>query len=180
MNNKISLIVPHWPLRPEHDELLKRCVNSMDADEKIIIVNEGTGMGKAINKGLELATGDYLVVSNNDCELVGGMLRDMCDPEAITIPDSMEGQWDLPRAFFCLPRWIYELVGGYDERFGVGYFEDDDLIRRWKEAGIHFKKTHLQVKHNPGTTLGTLPDADALYKRNKALFIEKWGNHEIL
>jgi GT2 family glycosyltransferase len=172
---KLSLVIPHWPLRPEHDELLNKCVKSIDADEKLIIVNEGTGMGKAINKGLELSTGDYIIVSNNDCELISGDIRDMCDPGFITLPFQMPGQLDLPRAFYCLPRWIYQRVGGYDERFGIGYFEDDDLIKRWQEAGIKFRQIQsINVSHNPGTTLNTLHNRTEVFEENKKKFQEKW------
>lgn len=178
MGNKISLVVPHWPLRPEHDELLKRCVQSIPADEKIIVVNDGTGMGKAINKGLELATGDYIIVSNNDCALSRGDINLMCDLDAITIPNNMQGQGDLPRAFYCMPRWIYKKVGGYDERFEVGYFEDDDMIRRWQATGIPFKMVDVVVDHDPGTTLNNLPNRQEIFDRNKKLYEEKWGSLE--
>lgn len=176
MKAKISAIIPHWPMLPEHDDLLKKCLQSLDADEKIVVVNEGTGMGKAINKGLSLATGDYLVVTNNDCQLTMGSLEDMCDPTCITLPDNMPGQMDLPRAFYCMPRWIYEQVGGYDEQFKVGYWEDDDLIRRWRIADIPFKMTKVQVQHYPGTTLDKVPERDAIFKENKELYIKKWGS----
>lgn len=172
----ISLVVPHWPRSPEHDELLRRCVRSIPADEKIIIVNDGTGMGKAINKGLELATGDYFIISNNDCEWESGDIQEMCNPEAITFPDNMPGQWRLPRSFYCMPRWVYEKVGGYDEQFKVGYFEDDDLIRRWQEANIPLiEMKTIHVKHMPGMTLDKLPDRQAIFDENKQKFEAKWG-----
>ena len=40
-------------------------------------------------------------------------------------------------AFFCvaMPRVIYEKVGDLDERFGLGFFEDDDYCRRVEKAG---------------------------------------------
>lgn len=176
MNAKITAIIPHWPLRPEHDELLKRCVRSLDADEKIVVVNDGTGMGKAINKGLELATGDFIVISNNDCEMRSGSLQEMCDPEAITLPDNMPGQMDKPRAFFCMPRWVYEKVGGYDEQFAIGYWEDDDMILRWQEAEVPIRMTRVQVSHLPGTTLNTLENREAVYQENKQKFLRKWGH----
>ena len=175
MNDKLSLIVPHWPIRPELDASLKRCVQAIDADEKIIVVNDGTGMGKAINKGLELATGDYLLVSNNDCFHSSGPIRDMCDPHFITVPDSMPGQGVMPRAFYCMPRWVYELVGGYDEQFQVGYFEDDDMIRRWMNAKVNIRIVRtVHVDHDPGTTLNNLPNRKEIFENNKALFEQKW------
>jgi glycosyltransferase involved in cell wall biosynthesis len=173
---KISAIIPHWPVRPEVDDLLKRCVQALDVFEKIVVVNEGTGMGKAINKGLSLATGDYLLVTSNDCIFQFGDLNDMCDPKAITLPNNMPGQWDLPRCFFCLPRWVYEQVGGYDEQFEVGYFEDDDLIRRWRDASIQFVQIpSIIVSHSPGTTLDKMPNRQAIFDENQRRFKKKWG-----
>lgn len=173
---KISLIVAHWPLLPEHDELLNKCVKSIPAHEKIIVVNDGTGMGKALNKGMELATGDFFIISNNDCELIEGQIKDLCKKDCITIPYKMEGQWHEPRSFYCLPRWVYEKCGGYDEQFGVGYHEDDDLIRRWQEAGIQFRMVDsVKVHHKPGSTLDKLPNRDELFNENKKKYEDKWS-----
>lgn len=172
---KISCIIPHWPVRPEVDELLKRCVQALpEVYEKIVVVNDGTGMGKAINKGFELATGDYLMTISNDCIWESGDINEMCDPEAIRLPDNMPGQWDVPRCVYCMPRWIYETVGGYDEQFEVGYFEDDDLIKRWRDAGISFRMTAVQINHTPGTTLDKMPDREIIFEQNKRRFAEKW------
>ena len=178
MRPKISLIVPHWPLETVHDDMLRNCVKSIPADEKIIIVNDGTGMGKAINKGFELATGDYFLVSNNDCVWLGGDILAMCDPDAITLPDRLAAQVDnRPRCFYCMPRWIYEKVGGYDEQFKVGYFEDDDMLRRWENAGIPFRPVNVQVFHEPGSTLNIMPNRNAIFDENKKKYLAKW--HEL-
>lgn len=179
MVNKISVIIPHWPVSPEVDDLLKQCVQALpEVYEKIVVINEGTGMGKAINKGFDLASGEYLMTASNDCIWDEGDIDKMCDPEAITIPDNMPGQWDKPRCFYCMPRWIYEKVGGYDEQFEVGYFEDDDLIRRWKEAGIPIRMTDVKVNHTPGTTLDKMDNRTEVFEKNKQRFIEKWGDQE--
>ena len=75
-----------------------------------------------------------------------------------------------------MPRWVYEKVGGYDERFKVGYWEDDDMIRRWEEAQIPIKMLPVQVSHpHAGHTLNNHPDRQELFDANRKLFIEKWG-----
>ena len=46
---------------------------------------------------------------------------------------------DLPViAFFCaaMPRTVYEKVGGLEERFGLGFFEDDDYCQRGAQGGV--------------------------------------------
>lgn len=169
---KISLVVPHWPLRPELDEMLQRCLRSMDADEKIVIVNDGIGMGKAINMGLRAATGDFIVVANNDTELIKGSLSAICDDGAVTYPN--EGQVG---AFYCMPRWVLDKVGNYDEQFEIGYYEDTDLALRWQQAGVPIKLvSSIEVKHPGGTTLNTLTDRDEIVSKNAAKFREKWGS----
>jgi glycosyltransferase involved in cell wall biosynthesis len=156
--------------------MLKRCVQSLPSHyETIVVVNDGIGMGKAINKGFELATGDYLVTLSNDCWWVDGTFQELCDPTAVTLPEHLDGQWDKPRCFYCLPRWIYEQVGGYDERFNVGYFEDDDFIHRLYLADIPIKETVVQGGHVPGQTLDKLPNRNEIYNENKEKFKAKWG-----
>lgn len=173
----ISLIIPHWAYKPEHDALLHRCVRSMDADEVLIIVNDGIGMGKAINKGLALAHGDYLVVANNDTTLAKGSLHDLCDPESITVPQISNTVDQKPRSFYCLPRWVYEQIGGYDEQFERGYFEDDDLIRRWEAAHIPIRSMErVVVDHVGGATLNEMEGHTSIFAANKQRYDAKWAD----
>lgn len=170
----ISAIIPHWSLNKELDVLLEHCVASINADEIIVVVNDGIGFGKAVNQGLRLAHGDYLLVVNNDTVVLAGDLADMCIPDTVTVP-RMTGQVDdMPRAFYCMPRSVYDLVGGYDERFEMGYFEDDDFITRLSQYEIPVKKIDaVEVSHLGGTTMHLL-DRDAIYKANKERFYDKW------
>jgi GT2 family glycosyltransferase/tetratricopeptide (TPR) repeat protein len=80
---------------------------------------------------------------------------------------------------FCLlvRREVLERVGGFDERFGMGFFEDDDLCVRAREAGFrllvaldvfvhHF--AHRTFRHLGVNTRERL-------EANFALFRAKWG-----
>jgi GT2 family glycosyltransferase len=171
----ISAIIPHYIHSTEyHEELLEKCVASLDADEVIVVVTD-IGMGKAINKGLGLARGDFLVVLNNDTELRRGSLKDLCDEGAVTCPQITNTMDQLPRSFYCMPRWVYEKVGGYDEQFKVGYFEDDDLIKRWQLADVPIKHVpEVFVQHVGGATLDKHPDRQKIFDENKRLYEEKW------
>ena len=58
---------------------------------------------------------------------------------------------DLPViAFFCaaMPRTVYEKVGGLEERFGLGFFEDDDYCQRVRKAGFQVAVAE-DVVHSP-------------------------------
>lgn len=172
---KTSVIIPHWPLNRELDILLEHCIKSIKADELIVVVNDGIGFGKAVNQGLKIAHGDYLFIVNNDTVVLDGDIDHMCIPDTVTVP-KIDGQVDeMPRAFFCMPRSVYEQIGGYDERFTMGYWEDDDFITRLHKYEIPIKQVHsVEVSHLGGTTMHQLPNRDEIYEANKEKFYDKW------
>ena len=83
-------------------------------------------------------------------------------------------------AFFCvmMPRRIYDLVGGLDERFVPGFFEDDDYCLRIAQAGFKIACAEdVFVYHELSASFDQLAAAKraAIFERNKALFEAKWG-----
>ena len=74
--------------------------------------------------------------------------------------------------FFCvaLRRNLWQEVGGLDERFGLGYFEDAAFCRRARRLGWRLRcLRHCFVHHEQGAAFRTLPEAQlgALYERNR-------------
>jgi GT2 family glycosyltransferase len=65
------------------------------------------------------------------------------------------GEWfTAPRlSGFCLlmRREVYETVGGLDERFGIGFFDDDDLAERARRAGFELAVAHDLFVHHFGS-----------------------------
>ena len=83
-------------------------------------------------------------------------------------------------AFFCaaMPRGVYEEVGGLDERFGLGFFEDDDYCRRVEQAGYRIAVAEdVFVHHHLSASFDKIePERrQELFEANKALYEEKWG-----
>lgn len=155
--------------------MLEACIRSIPADEKLVIINSGIGYGKALNIGMKLAQGKFLVIANNDTILEGD-LRALLDDKQITIPAVENTMDNLPRSFYVLPRWIYEKVGEFDEQFFPGYFEDDDMIKRWQLAGVSFSyRPEVKVKHVGGHTLNNHPERQKIFDENKRKFEAKWG-----
>jgi GT2 family glycosyltransferase len=83
-------------------------------------------------------------------------------------------------AFFCvmMPRAVYTRVGGLDERFFPGFFEDDDYCLRVKQEGWSVGCAEdVFVYHELSASFGKEEPAHrkAIFDRNKRLFEEKWG-----
>jgi GT2 family glycosyltransferase/predicted Zn-dependent protease len=80
---------------------------------------------------------------------------------------------------FCLlvRREVLEQIGGFDEQFGVGFFEDDDLCVRAREKGYKLLVALNVFIHHFGsrTFAGLGIDAQKQLKQNFEQFKAKWG-----
>ncbi|GGC87406.1 hypothetical protein GCM10011396_38310 [Undibacterium terreum] len=89
--------------------------------------------------------------------------------------------FDIPTlAFFCvmITRNAYEKIGGLDEAFGLGFFEDDDYCRRIEQAGFrHICAEDVFVHHNLSASFNKLGEErkQELFLRNKTIYEAKWG-----
>jgi glycosyltransferase involved in cell wall biosynthesis len=95
--------------------------------------------------------------------------------------DEHRGKWfPAPKlSGFCLlmTRSLYQAVGGLDERFGLGMFDDDDLALRARKAGFGLVVAQDVFIHHFGgrTFAGQGIDANALLDQNMTRFRDKWG-----
>ena len=85
---------------------------------------------------------------------------------------------------FCLliRKAVLEAIGGaLDERFGVGFFEDDDLCMRTRLAGFKlFVAKDVYIHHFGGRTFAGLQlDTEQHLRDNFERFREKWGNEAV-
>jgi GT2 family glycosyltransferase len=83
---------------------------------------------------------------------------------------------------FCLllRRDVWQKVGGLDERFGLGFFEDDDLGVRVRRAGHELVVALAVFVHHFGsrTFRGLGLDPYRRLQENFELFKEKWGEEQ--
>ena len=99
--------------------------------------------------------------------------------------DEHRGKWfTVPKlSGFCLliKRAVYDAIGGLDERFGLGFFDDDDLAERARRAGFELAVAHDLFVHHFGsrTFVGNGVDADKLLDENARRFASKWGLTEL-
>jgi GT2 family glycosyltransferase/Tfp pilus assembly protein PilF len=81
---------------------------------------------------------------------------------------------------FCLlvRREVFEQVGNFDEQFGLGFFDDDDLCVRAREAGFQLLVAEDVFVHHFGnrTFRGLGIDCRQLLVNNFERFKNKWGS----
>jgi len=176
---KISIIIPYYESDKDKPAVLQRLTDSLIGQDEIIIsANVKEGYAIPINRGLRIAHGDYLIVMNDDLILRKGSLIDLCDPNFVTSPRIDGQKQDFWGCCFCLPRWVYETIGGLDERYRISYWDDDDWEATLLKNEIPYKSMPLvnfENRDGGGRTLHTFPDHNEFFKENKLKFIEKWG-----
>lgn len=187
LKTKISVVIPHMNGIELAEESLGLCLKSLDyrVDEIIIERNDGVGFAAAVNLGMKKATGDYIIVANNDTHLVSGNLfKLMKGMYIVTVPRiEPEARDNNPRSFYCISKEAYNYLlkeDGYfyDERFKMGYFEDDDLIRRLKSRAIKIVYEPSVVVHHlngGGLTMKKVGE-QKYFDINKKIYEEKYEN----
>ncbi len=96
--------------------------------------------------------------------------------------DQHRGKWMRVRKLsgFCvlMKRAVYEAIGGLDEQFGLGFFDDDDLAERARRAGFELAVASDLFVHHFGsrTFAGNGVDAGKLLDENATKFAAKWGS----
>ncbi len=80
---------------------------------------------------------------------------------------------------FCLAvrRDAFDSIGGFDEQYDIGGYEDDDLCNRLRGLGLRLLIAHGSFVHHHGHATF---DANGLawqqvQAENKRLFVERWG-----
>jgi GT2 family glycosyltransferase/predicted Zn-dependent protease len=83
---------------------------------------------------------------------------------------------------FCLlaRRELLDHIGGFDERFGTGFFEDDDLCVRARKSGYRLRLAlGVYIHHFGSRTLAGLKiDGQRQLRENFERFEAKWGKEQ--
>lgn len=179
---KISLVIPHVPVTDDHHRILMRCIESMKGwDELIVLSDMGeAGFTKKVNDGIRMATGDYIMVVNNDVQWMNGDLKSLCIENTVTSPVLLNTSGEMSEqyfwgCFFVIPRKVLEKVGYLDEQFFL-YCSDTDYVRRLKNEGIECRSISSCVIFTEGArTTCMMKDREELDKKDTEKFVDKWG-----
>src|SRR3990167_5612100 len=191
---KISIVIPTLP---ENYERLNKCINSLlkfksdnNEIEFCIVPNDWKGFEKPVNQGLKIATGNYILICNDDVTATEpywdeNMIRGFRNGKNVGMVNGTGYEWkNLPSYWFVMMTWeCYEKVGGLDENFFVFGSDHDHAMRILK---ADFEINHLfggclGIQHQQCSTTRSekfrerIGDEQELIKQNKKLFESKWG-----
>lgn len=148
------------------------------------------GFPECANSGFEVARGEYIILSNNDITYTPGWLEGILKPfelgfdishilvsdaDGTTTSDEITED-DYFGSLWAMTRKVYNKLGGFDERFKKGTFEDKDYFVRAKRAGFRIGKNHAAyVDHIGRATMDTLYPNREDFTENRKRFEEKHG-----
>lgn len=186
---KVSIIIPCL-FKPELLDMIKKCISGLSLDCQVILIgNDGYAVN--VNNGLRAATGDYLVICNNDIEFIqDGWLDHLLKPlkegyDISSIRTSGSDGWtvedkitedDYFGSIWAITREVYETIGGLDEAFIKGTFEDKDYYNRAKSAGFRIGKNHagLVLHEGRATNKIVFPNYED-FTEGKEVYFKKYG-----
>lgn len=225
MNNKVSIIIPAYNEGQHTVNCLKGVLTTCDVKFEILLIDDGSteliykvlpklfpdikilrnetnlGFIKSVNKGIRAATGNYILLLNNDVDvskkplwlkiLLAGMRRrklDMCAPSGGNldrkynyIPGESTKETD---KFSYLPFWcclikknVINEVGLLDEQMGLGFWDDVDYCFRAQRAKFKIGVIEVpDIKHlYHQTFLKCGINLQSQYEKNRQIFLNKWG-----
>jgi hypothetical protein len=175
----ISLVIPYYHSDDEKPGVLCGAVASMIqyVDELIVISETSDNLAKKINKGMKKASGDFIVVANDDVILTTNNLEVLCDKEYVTTPFVNGGAAKLFHGhMWCMSRKMYKKVGGIYEGYDGFYYDDSDLWMSIEKAGFSIRTVQdVNISHpTPARTLGKLTRSNR-EDVNKGIFVSRWG-----
>ena len=176
----ISLVIPTLHV----GEYLEKCVRSFSSqyDELIVADAPNKTLAENINRGMRLAKGDFIVVSNDDVEGHRGQLADLCHEEKVLSPLVNGSVFKVFHGhMFAIPRKIYAEVGGFDESCPGVYHIDSDYWLRLIRAGYAPEiRDYMEVHHkNSASTISTLDESLRNVEITRQWFIKKWGEQSL-
>lgn len=181
-------------------EFLKTC-----ADMRVIRNEENLGCSGAWNQGVQNTESDWIVILNNDVVVPPGWLQGLVSFAVdhgydIVSPAIREGELNYPveeyaaefvnrmhrvvrsgvadGICFMAHRKVFDKIGGFDEGFRIGQFEDADFFRRARLAGFKLATTGQSFIHHFGSvtqkSLQKKKVVKSYVEENRAYYRKKW------
>ena len=175
-----------------------------DVADVLIRNEENVGCAAAWNQGIAAGTYSHVCVVNNDIEVPPGWLADLVhildssdyvmvspiiregdlDYDLVSYGKEVAkklGNRDFPSEYRGIAmltlRGLYEDLGGYDEAYKIGKYEDEDMFMRIRKAGKNVTTTSQVLLHHYGSKTVNAEKTVATFdfeKANRKTFLSKW------
>ena len=196
----ISVIMPIYILDKELEFLTRQAIDSLVGDYELIIIDnnspirmdidcdilirnkENLGNGKAWNQGLKIATGEHILLTDNDVKYSENWQELVSNKKEIVFPlskcsEDYEFKPKLSGFSWMINRQVLKEVGYISEDYGIANFEDTDYFRRAMIKGVDLACDHrVKVEHIGRATCDKVPEVKEIYKKNKAIYESKFGS----
>ena len=212
-----SVIIPCWIFDITLLKLTERCIYSVreTSDVELIIIDNGSTLGsqllkqeadvyirnkenlgyvEALNQGIRVSTGKYLVGGNNDVTVPDDweatfkdILNTAKDCGTITACDTLEDKpkeanlWKVSgalRHWFMIRREVLLKIGLFDERF-FNAWADLDYAFRLEKEGLHpLITSDVIIEHYGRATRDKWSGEKSDYEQGRKKLIEKWKDSQ--
>lgn len=186
---RISCLIPLYFCSQDLYSVISRCFDSLhgydldlvvvddysplDHDFPVTFRNEtNLGFTGTVNKGLELAMGDLIIVMNDDIEMTKECMERFAAMEDNTIyspADTASSPDDRFGACWGMTRATYEKMGPLDERF-KHFYSDREYYDRAKKLGVSIVKWHDIVLSHPESSTYKKVDKEKLLQEDNERF----------
>ncbi len=94
-------------------------------------------------------------------------------------PNSVYYVYNQGFSAFCLPKFVWDKIGKFDDGFWPGYFEDNDYYRRMMLNNVGWQGLHIETEHPTSSSINTDERLRAInqhcFPLNKMRYVAKWG-----
>jgi len=147
---------------------------------KLLWFDKACGFTKAVNEGIKVSKGEYIIILNNDCEiypykdmwinlLVDPFLKDI-NVGITGVKGNYEPSTNRMFLIFCcvmIKKQVFEKVGLLDEMFSPGWGEDIDFCHKAEDDGYKVVEItgNFPLYHASGSTFHDNKENSEAYEK---------------
>ena len=167
---------------------------------KYIWFEEAIGYSKAINEGIKISQGEYIILLNDDCILleqsknlwINMLIEPFLKDPLVGITGPIKRYSDIVKKDFiiffcaCIKREVVNKIGLLDERFEIGGSEDIDFCIRTEKIGYKLVQVPgetttdnkqiiggFPIYHKGGETVNKIRSWKEIFNKNEELLKNK-------
>ena len=185
----------------------KEYVESLGNPFRLIWIEEQLGYTKSINIGIKESKGEFVILLNNDCEILPSEKNQWIEILNKPFKDSKVGMTGIHEifskeinsnflVFYCvmIRKEVFEKIGLLDETFSPGYYEDADFYARLLRGDYICINCDSNAQQTEKLMVGSFPlyhagsstmhdeehskEYDKIVIRNTEILKRKYGKNE--